>query len=138
MMPFLQENRWNSLYGTSNTSKITSSGFKSPSSGRNIETSRSLPYKMLTSPLESNPSSGLLRDATIILISPRQCSEPDTVSYRMRSHSRGPSHSHPQILSHTAGLRFVAEPRRSSFANHQAFWHTSPRRERPAVCLGDK
>ena len=130
--------QWNSLYGTSNTSKITSSGFKSPSSGRNIETSRSLPYKMLTSPLESNPSSGLLRDATIILISPGQCSEPDTVSYKMRSHSRGPSHSPPQILSHTAGLRFVAEPRRSSFANHQAFWHTSPRRERPAVCLGDK
>ena len=38
---------------------------------------------------------------------------PGIVSYRMRSHSREPSHSPPQILSHTAGLQSVEGPLRS-------------------------
>ena len=38
---------------------------------------------------------------------------PGIVSYRTQSHSRGPSHSHPQILSHIAGLRFGQGPLRN-------------------------
>ena len=55
-------------------------------------------------------------------------SEPDTVFYKTRSHSRGQSHSHPQTLSHTAAHRSASAPLRSPWTLHPVCENTLPQK----------
>ena len=50
----------------------------------------------------------------------------------MQCHSTGYHHSHLQNLSHTAGPRSAAKPRRSLPPDHPASWRTWPQKEQHA------